>query len=105
MWIHVDHPGAPHGGVPLPEVGEGRGWSQNLRIPKDTIVLNGHFHNLKPKKIIPKKPVYSVAVPSSRSSEGLLDGLESRDRFQKFRKIFVFAYSQKKIEVCGSWSF
>ena len=52
----------------LPEVGEGRGWSQNLRNPKDTIVLNGHFHNPKPKKIIPKKRVFWLAVPSSRPS-------------------------------------
>ena len=54
MWIHVDYIGAPHGGAPLPEVGEGRGWSQNLRNPKDTIVLEGQSHNLKPRRIIPK---------------------------------------------------
>ena len=52
----------------LLEVGEGCDRSQNLRNFKDKIVLGARFHIVSPKKIKSKKPVFFLAVPSSRAS-------------------------------------
>ena len=58
----------------FPEVGQGRGWSQSLRNPKDTTVLDSHFHNLKAKKFIQKNVFFCMKT----FVEGLLEGLEGR---------------------------